>query len=349
MSNVATFVGLDYHVSWIQVCLLSQDGRTLANRKVVNDVTAVAEFIESHGKVPSVVALEACAGSATFATQLHEATGWNVRLADAGAVRATMRRGGDKTDHADAFQLADLARVDHLPEVWLPDEQTRQLRRLVRYREQLVEHRREVKQHVRGLLHEERALREPAAAWSKAWLEWVRREAPLGPQTRWVIEEQLQRLARLDEDLERIEARLQEATAGDPLTARLLEEKGVGIVTAVTLRAEIGTFERFGGGKQLARYCGVTPCNRSSGKRQADAGLVRQARNNLRVTVIETAQRLGRWDPQWKALKAQLMDRGKPASVATAAVANRWIRRLFYQVRSPATTETEPVAVGTEA
>jgi len=327
------FVGLDYHTDWIQVCILAQDGRQLANRRVINDVTAVVEFIESRG-IPAVVALEACAGTATFATQLHEATGWDVRLADAGAVRATMRRGGDKTDHADAFQLADLARVDHLPEVWLPDETTRQLRRLVRYREQLVKHRREIKQHVRALLLEERVLQAPASPWTKAWLKWVREEAPLGPQTRWVVGEQLERLARVEQDVERIETQLAEATAGDPLVARLLEEKGVGLATAAILRAEIGTFQRFGNGKQMARYCGVTPCNRSSGRRQADAGLVRQARNNLRVTLIELAQRLGRWEPRWKEFKQQLVARGKPASVATAAVANRWIRWLHHQVHS---------------
>lgn len=342
MSSVTTFVGLDYHSDWIQVCILAKDGRQLANRRVNNDVMAVVEFIETHG-IPSVAALEACAGTATFATQLHEATGWDVRLADAGAVRATMRRRGDKTDHADAFQLADLARVDHLPEVWLPDDATRQMRRLVRYREQLVKHRREIKQHVRALLLEERVLKAPATPWTKPWLKWVREEAPLGPQTRWVVCEQLDRLTHQDQDLERIETQLAEATAGDPLVARLLEEKGVGLVTASILRAEIGTFKRFTTGKQTARYCGVTPCNRSSGKRQADAGLVRQARNNLRVTIIELAQRLGRWEPRWKEFKQQLVTRGKPASVATAAVANRWIRWMFHQVRSVEVPESELV------
>jgi transposase len=337
------FVGLDYHSDWIQVCVLTREGRQLANRRVNNDVMDVVEFIEKHG-LPAVVALEACAGTATFATQLHAATSWDVRLADAGAVRATMRRGGDKTDHADAFQLADLTRVDHLPEVWLPDEPTRQIRRLVRYREQLVKHRREVKQSVRALLLEERALQPPANAWTQVWLNWVRTQAPLGEQTRWVVLAQLDRLVRLDEDLERIESQLATATAADPLVARLLQEKGVGLVTASTLRAEIGVFTRFGSGKQLARYCGVTPCNRSSGKRQADAGLVRQARNNLRVTVIETAQRLGRWDPRWKELKRQLMARGKPASVATAAVANRWMRWLFHQVQGVVSCPTETEA-----
>ena len=43
------------------------------------------------------------------------------------------------------------------------------------------------------------------------------------------------------------------------------------------LRAEIGRFDRFDTGKQLSRFCGVTPRNASSGNRQADAGLIKAA------------------------------------------------------------------------
>ena len=49
------------------------------------------------------------------------------------------------------------------------------------------------------------------------------------------------------------------------------------------------TSDRFRNGKQLARYCGLTPCNRSSGDREADAGLVRQANPELRRVLIEAA------------------------------------------------------------
>jgi len=129
-----------------------------------------------------------------------------------------------------------------------------------------------------------------------------------------------------------VEARLENATAEDRLTQQLSERKGVGLVTAATIRAEVGTFDRFRNGKQLSRYCGVTPCNRSSGRRQADAGLVKRASRALRQVVIELAHRLCRWDPRWKALKQQLVARGKPRSVATAAVANRWLRWIYHQI-----------------
>ena len=73
-------------------------------------------------------------------------------------------------------------------------------------------------------------------------------------------------------------------------------------MTAWTLRAEVGRFDRFRSGKQLARFCGLSPKNASSGQRQADAGLIRAADPQLRTVLIEAAHRLARLDPRWWAL-----------------------------------------------
>ncbi len=52
---------------------------------------------------------------------------------------AQVKQGPDKTDHGDAWHLANLIRVNYLPEVWLADETTRELRHLVRHRQALSE------------------------------------------------------------------------------------------------------------------------------------------------------------------------------------------------------------------
>ena len=49
------------------------------------------------------------------------------------------------------------------------------------------------------------------------------------------------------------------ALPGSPEAQPGLTMPGVGLVTAITLRAEVGRFDRFQTGKQLARFCGVTP------------------------------------------------------------------------------------------
>ena len=129
-----------------------------------------------------------------------------------------------------------------------------------------------------------------------------------------------------------VEKRLVQVTFEDPVVSQLVLLAGVGLVTAWCLRAEIGRFDRFTTGKQLARYCGLSPRNASSGQRQADAGLIKAGNEHLRVTIIEAAHRLIRYDPRWKALATSMRKGGKPACVVAAAVGNRWVRWLFHQV-----------------
>jgi transposase len=121
------------------------------------------------------------------------------------------------------------------------------------------------------------------------------------------------------------------ATQDDAVMKKLLEQPGVGLITAATLRAVVGRFDRFRSGKQLSKYCGVTPCNASSGKRQADAGLVESGHDILRPMLIQLAKRLPRHEPRWRELSAKLR-KTKPANVASAALANRWLRRLYHEM-----------------
>lgn len=341
MNTLPVSVGLDYHDQTIRVCVLAEDGKMLFNRDVSNDVRAVAREVRRFGE-PRGVLIEACSGAADFASELIELTGWRVRLAHPGYVRR-MRQGPDKTDHGDAWLLADLERVNRVPEVWLADTTTRQLRRLVRYREGIKAERKNVKLRIRALLREERVTGPTSiTAWSQPYRAWLR-TVELGEHSRWVRDQLLDDLARLESRLRQIEKRMADAIAEDADAQKLLAQPGIGLVTAVALRAEIGRFDRFGTSKQLSRFCGVTPCNASSGQRMADAGLVKAGSRELRALLIETAQRLPRCDPHWKAMK-QRLTQTKPANVATCAIANRWLRRLYHLMVQPREEEASPRA-----
>ena len=151
---------------------------------------------------------------------------------------------------------------------------------------------------------------------------------------RWILDDHLQELASLKDRIAAVEAQLTAILADDPLVAQLLSLSGVGLVTAATMRAEIGRFDRFQTGKQLARFCGVTPRNASSGARQADAGLIKAGNPELRIVLIELAHRLiHRLQGRWSELAHGMLQRGKPKNVVVAAVANRWVRWLHHELR----------------
>jgi transposase len=332
MSDAPVFVGLDYHTTSVQVCVLDRDGKVLANRPCKNDWQTITAVVAKHSGKPRA-AIEACTGSADLADELVARAGWHVDLAHPGYV-ARMKQSPDKTDFSDARMLADLERVGYLPRVWLAPQEVRELRRLVRYRQQLVGERRSLKQRVGALLREGRVPQPRAAAWTVAWLTWLRDAEGLTEQTRWIVDRQSARLGWLKQEITAVESRLAKLTADDPLVRRLLAMKGVGLVTAVTIRAEVGRFDRFRSGKQLARFCGLTPRNASSGQRQADAGLIKAGNPQLRTVLIEAAHRLMRYDERWAVLNASMRARGKPGSVVAAAVANRWVRWLYHRMRA---------------
>jgi transposase len=329
MTNVTVFVGLDYHQDAVQVCVLDAAGGVLSNRPCRNDVAAIRDRVAAFGD-RAFAAVECCTGAASLADELAVAPGWSVHLAHPGYV-ARLKQSPDKTDLQDAHLLADLERVGYLPKVWLAPPDLRDLRQLVRYRQQLVGQRRNAKLRIGALLREARVPKPEAKPWTQAWLVWVRR-VELGAQARWVLDQHLRRLGALIADITAAEERLVAVTADDAVAQRLLKVRGVGPVTAATLRAEIGRFDRFRTGKQLARFCGLSPRNASSGQRQADAGLVKAGNPELRAALVELAWRLIRYEVRWSQLGRKLRDAGKPGSVAAAAVANRWVRWLHHHM-----------------
>lgn len=333
METVPVFIGLDYHMASVQVCVVDGSGKQLVNRKCANDAAAVAAAI-GPGREPSRVAVESCCGAADLAEELIVQAGWPVSLAHPGYV-ARMRHNPDKSDFSDARMLAELCRVGMVPPVWLAPAWIRDLRMLVRLRADLVGRKRAVKTRILGALRAQRA-KEPASArgrWSRWWLSWLTGEAPLSADAKFVVRLHLEELAHLDAQIRTVESRLAELTADDPVVKCLRAVKGVGPVTAWAMRALIGRFDRFRNGKQLARFCAVTPRNASSGARMADSGLIRAGDPLLKTVLIEAAQRLRRFVPRWAELSRSMQERGKPVSVIVAAVANRWVRSMYHELK----------------
>jgi transposase len=334
-NSVPLFVGIDYSDGLVQLCALDAGGNVRVNRPCRNDWRELVKAVEGKGVVRRA-AIEACGGAADLAEELVARAGWHTELGHPHYV-AKLKGSPDKTDFCDARLLADLTRVGYLPRTWLAPAYIRDLRQLVGYRQQLVDQRRAMKLRVGALLREHR-VRPPKelpsrSRWSKAWVAFARRTGQLSEHARWVVNQTLDQVGELDARVAAAEARLRGATAGDAAVQKLLTQEGVGEVTAWVLRAFVGEFGRFDNGKRLARYCGLSPKNASSGARQADGGLIKSSNRILRATVVQAAHRLIRTSPRWSKLADSMRSRGKPACVIAAAVGNRWVRRMFHEMK----------------
>jgi len=336
---VPVFAGLDYHTKFVQICVMDAEGKVLRNCRRGNSVAELAGALEPHWNLQRA-AMESCCGAADLAEDLTAEVGWQVTLAHAGYV-SRMKHNPDKSDYSDARMLAELCRVGLIPPVWLPPAPIRDLRALIRRRADVVGRGKAVKCRILAELRQQRIVEpeEVGNRWTKAWLAWLAGDqTELSEQGRFVIETELEELNFLGQQLKAVEKRLREATREDKVVHRLLTIKGIGEVTAWTMRAMIGRFDRFATGKQLARFCAVTPRNASSGGRGGEAGLIKAGDPLLKSVLIEAAHRLKRNEPRWQALSERLLARGKAKSVVAAAIANRWVRSLFHQMQEePAT------------
>jgi transposase len=342
MSNVPVYVGLDYHQDSIQVCVLNQQGDVLLNRSAKNDCREVGRIIQPLGVVQRV-GIEACCGAADFGEELVQELGWNVSLGHPAYI-ARIKSSPDKTDFSDSRLLADLTRVGYLPRVWLPPANIRELRQLVNHRQRLADHARSLKLQVGAVLREQRVKIGPdrGSRWSKAWTLSVRDNERLSKHARWIVNDLLEEIGHTVGKIAQTAERLREATLDDPVIKRLKEQPGIGEVTAWVLRAYIGRFDRFKTAKQLARYCGMSPCNTSSGSKTADSGLIDGCNKLLRMTVVQAAHRLIRTVERWSGLAASLEKRGKPTCVIVGAVGNRWLRNLHHAMKHQP-TERDPI------
>jgi len=275
-----------------------------------------------------VAVIEACTGAADLAEELKVRAGWPVIMAMPGIVKK-MKLNPDKTDLQDADVLGDLGRINYVPPVWMAPKVVRELRLVVRYRQQLVNQRRAAKLRMGALLREQR-IQIAGRRWSKPWQAALAGCKDLSEQARWVLQQHARAVARLTVELEQVELHLEVIAAADWMVRQLIATKGIGLVTASAIRAEIGSFARFKSAKSLARYCALTPRNASSGARQADAGVIQAGNRMLRTILIEAAHRLAKFEPRWKQFATGMRARGKHGSVVAVAIANRWMRSLYH-------------------
>src|SRR5207237_3399616 len=99
---------------------------------------------------PVRAVIESMTGARFVHDQL-ELAGWDVRIADAVKARGLAPL-ACKTDRIDCWVLAELARRDLVPEIWLPDPAVRAERERARFRLHLVKHRRSLKNRVHAIL-----------------------------------------------------------------------------------------------------------------------------------------------------------------------------------------------------
>jgi transposase len=216
-----------------------------------------------------------------------ELAGWQVEIADAQKVKGLAPL-ACKTDRIDASVLAELARRDLVPAIWLPDPLVRAERERARWRLHLVRHRSSLKQRVHAVLLTHG---EPCPVSDLFGVRGRQLLAQLGLPEPWqgTIEASLRLIDELDREINNCERELRRLGANHRYVPLLLTAPGISWVLAYTIAAELGDITRFASPRELAGYSGLCQRVYQSGERDLRGPLAKRGPRYLRWALVEAA------------------------------------------------------------
>jgi transposase len=345
-----TYVGLDVHKEGVVVAVAEGGlrGEVREYGRIANTAAALDRLVRKLGG--EGVRLRFCyeAGPCGYGIQRHLlARGQECVVV---APSLIPKRAGDrvKTDRRDAAGLARLHRAGELTAVWVPDAKHEAMRDLVRARLDAVHALRRARQQLSGFLLRQ-SCHYGRPAWTKLHRRWLAGLRFEQAAHHIVLEDYIAAIeaaeARRDRLTAQIEAMLPDWTLA-PIVAALQTMRGMALVNAATLIAELGDLSRFANARQLMAYLGLVPSEHSSGASVKRGGLTKAGNKAARRLLIEAAwcyrfpARVSRelrlrqeeqprpireiaWKAQLRlcARYRRLARSGKPANVVTAAIA----------------------------
>jgi transposase len=201
-----------------------------------------------------------------------------------------IRQARAKTDRLDARALAKLLAAGSLDGLWMPDEQTRALRRRLARRSQLVRARTRSKNECHAVLVR-RLIKKPAVSdlFGLAGRKWLR-AVELPTWERETVDGCLRQIEFLDQEVAEVERQVARDALTSPQVKRLMTVPGVNVIVAATFLAAVGDIGRFPGQRQLVGYLGLDPRVRQSGSTPATHGRIsKQGSASARHALVEAA------------------------------------------------------------
>lgn len=292
MDSLSRFVGLDVHKGSI-VIAVAEAGRESA--QVFGTVTYEEGQIEKAlRKLGAPRSMLCCYEAGPTGYGLYRrlnAAGISCRVI---APSLTPIRGGSriKTDRRDAATLAHFLRSGDLTTVVVPDEETESVRDLVRARQAAKKAERTARHHLQKFLLRHGRRFVGGRSWTQRHLQWIRGQEFVRAAHQRVMRDYLLTVERAGERIENLDKDLAEIVAdwtSKPLVRALMAFRGVDLLTASAIVAELGTMKRFATARELMAYVGLVPSEHSSGERCRRGSITKTGNQHVRRLLVEAA------------------------------------------------------------
>lgn len=319
-----THIGVDLHQRFCYLTAVDASGRQLKQGQVANDGAALRAWLRQV-PAPRQVVMEASGFWPAFARAVGPEADRLVMVHPQRMKAIASAR--LKNDKVDSETLAQLSRADLLPEAWMANQRTQQVRLLTRLRITLGRQRAKAKNQLQAVLHQEGFLKPVSDVFGKQGRQWLAGLA-LSAAARVVVEVWLKVVDQMTAAIEQQEAALKRM-AEDDIRARWLQTvPGIGAYSAMVILGEVGEMERFSTKRALASYAGLTPVVRESAGKRSRGGIGHHGSGTLRWIMLQVAQVAARCSPAARAWIARLRKR-KPAQVAKIALARKLLTAVW--------------------
>ena len=308
MKEFNKYIGLDVHKETIAVSVAEANGGEVRYvGEIANTPEAIEKLIKQLRKGGANLSFCYEAGPCGYGIyrQLKE-LGWECLVV---APSLIPKRAGDrvKTDRRDSLSLARLHRAGELTAVWVPDGAQEALRDLMRAREDMKHLQKQAKQRLLAFLLRHGRRYSGKDNWTQTHYRWLEQTKFDQPVQQIVFQEYVDTVKAMNRRIDALDQQIQSAAAESvfwPVIEGLMALRGVSLLTAATIVAEIGDLRRFASAPQLMAYLGVVPSEHSSGSSKSRGGITKTGNGHVRRVLVEAA-----WTYRYPARKTAVLQR----------------------------------------
>ena len=277
MNECNAYVGLDVQKDTISVAVALPGreepvyrGETKNQRK---SLLRLIRILSPHGEVVSFCYAAGPCGYGVYREIIE--TGHHCEVL---APSLIPRRAGVrvKTDRRDAVKLTRLHRSGELTAVCVPDEEHEAMRDLTRAREDMKALELKARQRLGTLLMRHgRVYRGGKSRWTLSHFRWLEEQKFEHPVQQVLFQEYVDTMTEARRRVVGLEGQMREAPEHWPLcpvVEGLIALRGVDVVTAMTVLAELGDITHFASPRELMSYLGLVPSEYSSGAHPTSGG-----------------------------------------------------------------------------
>jgi transposase len=333
MNQFSKYVGMDVHKATIAVSVAESDGGEVRYLgEIANSVEAIVKLVRQLRKGNAGLSFCYEAGPCGYGIhrQLTE-LGWDCQVV---APSLIPKKAGDrvKTDRRDSMMLARLHRAGELTAVWVPNDEQEALRDLTRAREDMKNLQLKAKQRLSAFLLRYGKCYAGKSHWTQAHFRWLEEMKFTHPVQQIVFQEYVDTVRAMGKRVDSLDRQLEAAAGASvfwPVIEALMALRGIALLAATTIVAEIGDLHRFASAPQLMAYLGLVPSEHSSGTTKSRGSITKTGNGHARRILIEAA-----WAYRHPARKtAYLQRRAERSSEAVQEIAWNAQKRLCARYR----------------